>query len=77
MIQIQYANKKHTPFLAVSGTHGWPSSLNKIRAGIQINMRKLNHTTLSQDGKSAHIGGGAMQYEITADLFKNNKQAGL
>lgn len=75
--QIKYANRRSTPFLAVSGGHGWPSSLNKVRGGIQINMRKLNTTTLSHDGKSATVGGGTMQYEITAALFNKGKQAGV
>ncbi|OAQ70726.1 6-hydroxy-D-nicotine oxidase [Pochonia chlamydosporia 170] len=72
---IKYANRRSTPFLAVSGAHGWPSSLNKVHGGIQINMRKLNTTTLSHDGKSATVGGGTMQYEITAALFNKGKQA--
>lgn len=64
------------PFLAVSGTHGWPSTLNNLDGGIQINMRKLNHTRVHCDGKTATAGGGVMQYEITASLFEQGKQAG-
>lgn len=65
------------PFLAVSGGHGWSSSLNNVRNGIQINMRKLNTTRLRDEGNSAIVGGGTMQYEITAALFNSGKRAGM
>lgn len=64
------------PFLTVSGTHGWPSTLNRVHGGIQINMRRMNHTIVNCDGKTATAGGGVMQYEITSALDKQGKQAG-
>ncbi|OAA45676.1 FAD-binding, type 2 [Metarhizium rileyi] len=73
---IKYANRRSMPFLAVSGGHGWSSSLNNVRNGIQINMRKLNTTRLRDEGNSAIVGGGTMQYEITAALFNSGKRAG-
>ena len=73
---VALANRFNIPFLAISGAHGWTKSLNKLPYGIQINMRKLNTTTLKQDGKTAMVGGGTMQYEITRALFVKGKYAG-
>lgn len=72
---ISLANRFNVPFLAISGGHGWTTSLNELPYGIQINMRKLNTTTLSQDGKTAIVGGGTKQYEITRSLFALGKYA--
>ncbi|EDU41326.1 GlcD FAD FMN-containing dehydrogenase [Pyrenophora tritici-repentis] len=72
---VTLANRFNIPFLAISGAHGWTKSLNKLPYGIQINMRKLNTTTLSQDGKTAMVGGGTLQYEITRALFAKGKYA--
>ncbi|PHH92280.1 hypothetical protein CDD83_8094 [Cordyceps sp. RAO-2017] len=72
---IRYANQHETPFLAVSGAHGWLSTLNRVRAGIQISMRRMNHTRLRPDGKTASVGGGIMQADVTAALFEHGKQA--
>jgi hypothetical protein len=73
---VSLANRFNIPFLAVSGTHGWTTSLNKLPYGIQINMRKLNTTTISPGGKTAFVGGGTLQYEITRSLFAHGKYAG-
>lgn len=64
------------PFLAVTGTHGWTSALQKVKKGIQINMRKLNSSSVHSEESVATVGGGIMQHEITAALFKQNKQTG-
>ena len=73
---VALANRFNIPFLAISGAHGWTKSLNKLPYGIQINMRKLNTTILNQDGKTAMVGGGTIQYEITRALFAKGKYAG-
>jgi FAD/FMN-containing dehydrogenase len=73
---VSLANRFNIPFLAVSGTHGWTTSLNRFPYGIQINMRKLNTTTISPDGKTAVAGGGTLQHEITHSLFAHGKYAG-
>jgi hypothetical protein len=65
------------PFLAVTGTHGWTTSMNKMEGGIQINMRHLNQMELHEDGMSARLGGGIMQYEAISALFEKGKQGGL
>ncbi|PHH78649.1 hypothetical protein CDD80_6541 [Ophiocordyceps camponoti-rufipedis] len=72
---IKYANRRHIPFLAVSGGHGWLSTLNRVQGGIQINMRYLNHTRLHADGKTVSVGGGTLQREVTAALFAKGKRA--
>ncbi|KAL1794199.1 hypothetical protein ACET3X_007620 [Alternaria dauci] len=72
---VAWANRLNIPFLAVTGGHGWTTTLNKLSYGIQINMRKLNTTTLSRDGKTAMVGGGTMQHEITRSLFALGKYA--
>ncbi|KAF2124492.1 FAD-binding domain-containing protein [Dothidotthia symphoricarpi CBS 119687] len=72
---VTFANRLNIPFLAVSGTHGWTKTLNKMPYGIQINMRKLNTTILSRDGKTATVGGGTLQYEITRSLFAKGRYA--
>lgn len=73
---VTIANRYGIPFLAISGTHGWTKTLNNLPYGIQINMRRLNTTTLQRDGKSAIVGGGTLQYEITRALFAKGKYAG-
>jgi FAD/FMN-containing dehydrogenase len=74
---VTLASRLDIPFLAVSGTHGWTRTLNRLQSGIQINLRRLNSATLSQDGKTAVVGGGAIQYEITRALFARGKYAGM
>lgn len=70
---VATASKYDIPFLAVSGTHGWTKTLEKLPYGIQINMRKLNTATLSTDGKVAVVGGGMLQHEIVRSLFAKGK----
>ncbi|KAF2463779.1 FAD-binding domain-containing protein [Lindgomyces ingoldianus] len=72
---VKFANSNGIPFLVVSGTHGWTKTLNKLQGGIQINMRKLNTSVVSKDGKTATIGGGTLQWEATSALFNQSKQA--
>lgn len=73
---ISIAFKYGIPYLAVSGTHGWTKTLNTLPFGIQINMRKMNATSVDAGGQTATIQGGTLQYEATRALFKKNKQAG-
>jgi FAD/FMN-containing dehydrogenase len=73
---VQFASKFGIPFLAVSGTHGWTKTLNNLRHGIQINMRKLNSVTVDPSGTTATIGGGTLQWETNRALYAKKKQAG-
>ncbi|KAK3934044.1 hypothetical protein QBC46DRAFT_400740 [Diplogelasinospora grovesii] len=55
---MQYsANQMGLPFLAVTGAHGWPTTLGRLRCGIQINMRGMNDTKVNKDGNTATVGG--------------------
>ncbi|KJZ79229.1 hypothetical protein HIM_01380 [Hirsutella minnesotensis 3608] len=72
---VNYANRHKMPFLAVSGAHGWPTTLNGVRNGIQINMRKMNRTRLNPSGKTATVEGGTLQHEAVAALFKQGRSA--
>lgn len=74
---VQVAAECGIPFLAVSGTHGWTKTLNNLPFGFQINLRKMNSTTVDKSGKTATIGGGTLQWEATKALFAHNKQAGI
>jgi FAD/FMN-containing dehydrogenase len=73
---VTMANRYDIPFLAVSGTHGWTKTLDRLPYGIQINMRKMNSTILGSDGRTAIVGGGTLQYEVTRSLFAKGKYAG-
>ncbi|KAH7093198.1 hypothetical protein FB567DRAFT_544580 [Paraphoma chrysanthemicola] len=72
---VTFASRYNIPFLAAAGNHGWTKTLNKLPYGIQINLRKLNSTTLSSKGDTAAIAGGTIQYEITRSLFAKGKYA--
>jgi FAD/FMN-containing dehydrogenase len=73
---LAFAKKYDIPFLAVSGAHGWTDILNRFPYGIQVNMRQLNTVTVDKGGKTATIGGGALQWEVVRALFAKGKQAG-
>jgi FAD/FMN-containing dehydrogenase len=73
---LAYAKKNSIPFLAVSGAHAWTDTINRLPYGFQVRMRQLNSTVVNAGGKTATIGGGALQYEVVRDLFAKKKQAG-
>ncbi|CAG8958962.1 hypothetical protein HYFRA_00012959 [Hymenoscyphus fraxineus] len=56
---VRYAGKYGIPFVARSGGHGATGALSQATNAIQIDFRSLNHITLSKDGQTATIGGGA------------------
>ncbi|TVY85094.1 FAD-linked oxidoreductase azaG [Lachnellula suecica] len=56
---IRYANEHSIPFLARAGGHGATKALGEAKKAIQIDLRSLNKITLSDDGQTATIGGGA------------------
>lgn len=65
------------PFLAVSGAHGWPETMNQLHGGIQINTRLLKKVEVNDDGNTATVGGGVLQYELVRDLYKQGKMGGV
>jgi FAD/FMN-containing dehydrogenase len=73
---VTVASQYNVPFLAITGQHGWTSSIEKLQYGFQINLRGLNSTALSSDGKTAIVGGGIIQYELVRSLFAKGKYAG-
>lgn len=74
--KIKFANANQLPFLAVSGGHGWTNDISKVRGGVQINMRRMNSISLSEDKKTATVGGGTLQEEIVKELASKNRLAG-
>ena len=76
MLQVQFANRRDLPFLASTGAHGSLTSLGKMTQGIEIYMTQLNSVTVSGDGKTATIGGGAMAKAVVDELWNAGKQAG-
>ena len=75
-MQVRYANRIGIPFLVVTGTHGWQTTLNDLHCSIQINMRRMNDTKISRGGKTAIAGGGVLQHEMVQSLYREKKMAG-
>jgi FAD/FMN-containing dehydrogenase len=73
---VRMASRFSIPFLAISGGHAWTDTLKTFPYGIQINMRRLNTTVLSENGSTAFVGGGMLQHELTRSLFAKKKYAG-
>lgn len=74
--QVRYANEHDIPFIARSGGHGATESLASAKNAIQIDFRKLNQVKVSEDGKTATIGGGARVKEVVDILIESGKQTG-
>ncbi|KAI1073599.1 hypothetical protein F5B20DRAFT_574658 [Whalleya microplaca] len=71
---IRYANEHGVPFVARSGGHGATEALAAAKDAIQIDLRNLNAVTLSEDGRSAIIGGGATVKQVVEALGNSGKQ---
>ncbi|KAI1418448.1 hypothetical protein F5Y13DRAFT_149192 [Hypoxylon sp. FL1857] len=65
---VRYAEKHNIPFIARAGGHGATQSLGAAKHAIQIDLRALNQTKLSNDGTTASIGGGANVKEVVSTL---------
>lgn len=72
--QIEYANARDTPFLAISGGHGETWALGKFQHGIGISMRGMVFVDVSKNGSVATIGGGTESGEVIAALWAQGKQ---
>ncbi|KAL6710067.1 hypothetical protein ACN47E_009858 [Coniothyrium glycines] len=70
---IQFANRHNISFTAYSGGHGGTSALGDVKDGIQINLRKLNTITLSDDGTYVTVGGGIKSKELIDALWAMGK----
>lgn len=75
--QILYANQRGIPFLAKVSGHGAVSSLGNVHNGIEIWMRAMKDVRVSEDGKTATIGGGIKAREVTDALWAVGKQTGI
>lgn len=62
--------------LAFNGAHGSLTTLGKFDCGIEIYLGRLNSVQLSQDGKTANIGGGTLSINVTNELWALGKQTG-
>lgn len=75
--KIRYADAFNRPFLAITGGHGETWDLGNVRNGIGISMRGMIYVHISDDGRSATIGGGTQSGEVIAALWARGKQAGM
>ncbi|KAK4039499.1 6-hydroxy-D-nicotine oxidase [Parachaetomium inaequale] len=72
---IRYANAHNLPFLATTGTHGTTRWLSTLRTGgVLIHMRNMTRFDLSEDGKTAVLGGGLLSGEVVSRLWERGKQ---
>lgn len=62
--------------MAVSGQHGATSTLGKLHGGVEIAMSSLNSVEISEDGKTAKVGGGALSKTVIDALWAAGKQTG-
>ena len=62
--------------MARAGGHGATEALGHAKGAMQIDFRKLNRVVISDDGKSATIGGGANVKKVVHELLKAGKQTG-
>lgn len=74
--QIKFANEKNLPFLAYNGVHGAITTLGRMQNGIEIYLNQLSGVEVSEDGKSARIGGGTRSKLVTDTLWAAGKQTG-
>ncbi|KAL5360111.1 FAD binding domain protein [Aspergillus floccosus] len=71
---VKFANKRKLPFLAYNGMHGAITTLGKMDHGIEIYMGQLSSVEISDDGKTATIGGGTISKDVTDRLWEAGKQ---
>ncbi|PQE16220.1 6-hydroxy-d-nicotine oxidase protein [Rutstroemia sp. NJR-2017a BVV2] len=76
MVVVRYANEHNIPFIARAGGHGATDALGQAKHTIQIDLRSLNHVILSEDGRSATIGGGATVLDTVNTLTSLGKRTG-
>ncbi|KAF6811168.1 FAD binding domain-containing protein [Colletotrichum musicola] len=64
---VKYCTKFGIPFLPQNGGNGWAAGqFNLGSTGVLINLAGLNQVTISEDKKTATIGGGAIIGEVIA-----------
>lgn len=75
--KIRFADAFNMPFLAITGGHGETWDLGNVENGIGISMRGMAYVRISDDGRTATIGGGTQSGEVIAALWAKGKQAGM
>ncbi|KAH6692471.1 FAD binding domain-containing protein [Plectosphaerella plurivora] len=71
---IKFANSKEVPFLAFNTAHGALTTLGRMTHGIEIFLDQLSGVKVSEDGKTATIGGGTGSKVVTDSLWDAGKQ---
>ncbi|KAK2058632.1 FAD-binding domain-containing protein [Colletotrichum caudatum] len=71
---VKFANEKSVPFLAYNGMHGAITTLGNMDNGIEIYINQLSGVEISEDGKTAKIGGGTRSKLVTDRLWEAGKQ---
>ncbi|KAF6784750.1 FAD-dependent oxygenase [Colletotrichum sojae] len=71
---IKFANERSLAFLAYNGVHGAITTLGRMQNGIEIYLNQLSGVEVSEDGKSARIGGGTGSKLVTDTLWDAGKQ---
>jgi FAD/FMN-containing dehydrogenase len=64
------------PFFVRAGGHGATEGLGVLKNAVQIDIRGMNQISVSHDGKTATIGGGARVKEVVDTLWAAGKQTG-
>lgn len=73
-MQVKFAHDWNLPFLTYDGTHGAMTTLGNMQYGIEILMRGMSSVEVSDDGKTARIGGGTISKTVTDELWAAGKQ---
>lgn len=73
--QVRYANEHGKPFLAVAGGHGAITTVGRVRGGVGILLSRLDGVEVAEDGRSARVGGGALNKAVVDGLWAAGKQA--
>ncbi|KAI0154909.1 FAD binding domain protein [Xylariaceae sp. FL1272] len=71
---VKYANSQNMSFLATNGGHGAITTVGRMQGGIEIWLHQLSSVEVSDDGKTAKIGGGTLSKTITDTLWTQSKQ---
>ncbi|KAL2016663.1 hypothetical protein VTK56DRAFT_3207 [Thermocarpiscus australiensis] len=72
---VRYASEHSYPFVARVGGHGATEALSEAKNAIQIDLRLLDYDKLSEDGKTATIGGAANVKDTVSTLTALKKRA--
>ena len=68
---IKYCTSHSAPFVIRSGGHD-SSGRSQVAGALAIDMREMNKTTISADGKTAKVEGGALLSQVSDALGEEN-----